>query len=1326
MICWNCRKPAPADAGEVLCLHCGERLEPDPEQALQACQHIQFLLKETERWESAPVRWRRELQAKYRARLAHLEPLCQAQEPPRPSLLAPVAEAPTTAQEAAAIPQEARDVAEGPPSPSEGGGGGWGNEASVEPVEPVAARPPQPTPRTGIHRPVVAPSDAKQSPQASKPGHQRLPAEELSVEEWLASGRPKEARQRARESAPQAAPSLGEGGPLPHSELQSQAWPEPRAPVDPGESLDDLRQVLAEKNVSGLMMLGACLLLAAYIGFLRAYWEEGIGKQLAALSMVISPAFFFGFAHWLRDRLPQSSRMMSVLGGILLPIGLLTVNHFHVLGLDLPSQIWSPLSFIISAALLLFQAYRLPEVACLYLAVLSAFLAGLTTGNNFLLALCSFGGAAAILYFHSQSTSPDFKPHYQRISHLLAAGGLLSGVMRTQQSFESSATVFLVGAVYYAGSAYLGRSVYALWVSAVSGLVGFWALQYLLHLSSPMLGLCSLLQGSFYLSRGKSLMESEDEEEKALGAVSYFLGVALTGAVLCLTLGSALIVGVWDNFAKYSAAEQALCIFTGALGFVYYTVAAYYYRKPSLLYMSAASFAYGYFVLAVVVWQAPGLSRFLLVLLPLAWQFAVLSLRSVVPRDYLTPWIISSSVLAALVLPLNVAAQVTHPSPYDLWLYLAGASIFLGAALWQGDGAFLYPGLLSVVVAYTTFLLIQPPHEVKPNVGVLYFPLVGALAALAWWLDRRQQRDFALPLARTSLAMALLFSLIQPVFFFEHKYAYTTLPLVLYGLGFLVAGLMFATWSFLTTPFAQFAYGWSSLCLLSALAAGDAMGETGIGIALVLCVLGVVLGAFQGRAGSSGAWHTWCRAQIPAGLLWSLAPTVFGPAHLALGGALVWALPALLVPVVEDAPVEGEPLTDSNLPRQWVWAALTATLLGFLGAARVNFAPSACLGLLGLAAIQLAVSWRWTDGPANLCALVSTVLGVGGLVRGEPHDVLFPSWWLVQLVFGGYAFACRASRPAIYQVAQASAKVLGVGILIVLPHDGWGCVTALLYGTFYSVAGVMAGSKFEFKAGSLLLGWSLFLAQVHLHCDASTAALAWAGLAWLYLGLSAVLPLMRGFCLQFGPALTILTWLFAGFLERGQGVPALTLAAALWAVRGLMVPEWVGGEEGTAQDPTLTPLGPYNYHVAFAFVYTAWLQVMPKGLPVEAWTAPVGLWFLLWTELLRGSSHPTSSAWRHVGLALLLVPSVVLSVASGTHLTYALVFGVMALGLGTVLSQQVYMSSGIGGVLITVAIQALIVAVAFPWYVWALGAAVLIISLALYTDYRRKKQIPID
>jgi len=1240
--CWNCRKSASDDPSELFCAHCGEALKPTQEQAQQSFAHIQFLLKECERWESAPARWRKELQTRYQSRLAYLEPLCQGLpasevEPPRPTLVAPVA----------------------------------------TPPEPAAAP----------HEP--ASSAAHLSPSAG-PVRQRLHPRYLE-------------------------------------ETPLEPLPPPSPPGPPGESLDDLRQAVAEQgNISGLMMLGATLLLAAYIGFLKAFWEEGLGKQLASLSMVVSPAFFFWFAHWLRERLPQSSRMMSMIGGVLLPIGLLSLNHFHVLGLNLPSTLWSPVSFGLSAAVLFFQAYHLPEVACLYLAALSAFLAGLTTGNNTLLAFGSFGGAAAVLYYYTQSTSPDLRPHYQRISHLLAAGGLLSGVLRSQYSFDSSATIFLVGAIYYGGSAYMGKSYGHLLVSAITGLVGFWAFQNMLHLSSPMLGLCSLIQGSLYLSRGKRLMESDDPEERALGELSYSLGVGFTGVILCLTLGWTFVSGIWETFARFSDSEKALCVLTGSLGTLYYAFASYHYRKPDLLYLAATCCAYTYLGLVMLtpgnpfdlppgqaptsaLWQAADLYRFLLALLPLFWQLAAVALRKWIPREYLSPWIISAAMLTAVVACINLVAQLSQPAGpagYDLWLYLASTLVYVVAALWQRDGAFLYPGLFALVVAYTTFLLDQPHHEVHPNAALLYLPLTFGLALLTWLLDRRQERNYATPIGRVALFLGLFFTLIQLAIMAKSGYESALTPLLIYGVGFLVAGLAFSQWTLLTTPFQDFSFVWSSLTLLTALADADGFGDWGYGMALLLCAAGAIAGALLGAAGPT--WRAWCRAQIPSGLIWSLAPTILGPSQFAVGGAVVWALPALLLPVREDS------------VRQWVWAAMAATVLGATGVFRVGFDHDACLVLTAVAGIQLVVCWRWIEPAANLCALVSTVLGVGGLVHAEPHEILFPTWWTVQILFAGFAFACKARRPGLYDVAQASAKFLAVGILVVLPHDGWGCVTAILYGSLYSVAGLMSGSTWEFSAGSFLMAWSLFLVQLHLHWEAAAASVAWAALAWAYLLAGLLLPSVRGFCYRFAPALTVPAWLLGGFIV--DGTLGLGLAAAMWAARGILVPEFTSDEESVPTDLSLAPLGPANYHVAFFFAYTAWLHLVPSSFPSEAYTAPIGLWFLLWTELLRGSHHPHAEGWRRTGLVILLTPSVFLSLFDSSHGITALILGCLALVLGTALSQKAYMSLGPLALFIEIGIQALKQAVKFPWYVWALGAAVLIIGLALYTDYRRKNQ----
>ena len=73
--CWNCRT-LPDHASDEFCSRCGESLKPNSEQARLTHSHIQFLLKEVERWESAPPRWRRDLQARYKSRLQFLEPIC--------------------------------------------------------------------------------------------------------------------------------------------------------------------------------------------------------------------------------------------------------------------------------------------------------------------------------------------------------------------------------------------------------------------------------------------------------------------------------------------------------------------------------------------------------------------------------------------------------------------------------------------------------------------------------------------------------------------------------------------------------------------------------------------------------------------------------------------------------------------------------------------------------------------------------------------------------------------------------------------------------------------------------------------------------------------------------------------------------------------------------------------------------------------------------------------------------------------------------------------------------------------------------------------------
>ncbi|CAN0445736.1 unnamed protein product, partial [Phaeothamnion confervicola] len=148
------------------------------------------------------------------------------------------------------------------------------------------------------------------------------------------------------------------------------------------------------------------------------------------------------------------------------------------------------------------------------------------------------------------------------------------------------------------------------------------------------------------------------------------------------------------------------------------------------------------------------------------------------------------------------------------------AFVFLGAALWQRQAAFLYPGLTAVVVGYTTFLLNQPHHDVHPNVGLLFFPLVAVLAGISYSLDRSGARDFATPVARVSLGLGIFFCLGQLAYMAAEQYATVVLPLVLYGAGFAGAGWLFGnyvteedrvgpSWTLAGTAWGDFAYCWS-------------------------------------------------------------------------------------------------------------------------------------------------------------------------------------------------------------------------------------------------------------------------------------------------------------------------------------------------------------------------------------------------------------------------------------------------------------------------------------------------------------------------------------
>ncbi len=715
--------------------------------------------------------------------------------------------------------------------------------------------------------------------------------------------------------------------------------PEPLTPVSPLPSPDSLTGFLHEQNIRWFHYLGAMLLFTSGVGYLRSQWN-GAGKQLVALLLVLSPAFFFWAAARIHERLPVSSRLFSILGGLLLPSGLLAANQFHLLGLNLPLRPWSSLSFAVTAFVVLRMAGRLHEVACLYLGGLSLFLCLVTGAPTSVIAGLLTLGAAALFLVFGRIADDDFRPHYYGLSQGLAGLGLACALPSLARGPSvSPLVVLLFGSVFFASSAYLNGGAGALKLSAaVTCAAGFLAVRWL-GLGPAALVVLGLTSGALYLSAARRLPADEEE----LIDLSFRLGSSLTAFMV----GSGL---VWQLLSGAAPRPELLSsCFVALLASGYYAAVAWFYRRPGWVYASAATAAYAWYQATALL---DGPRPLAMGLLALACVVAAWRAKR---RDYATP-----AVNVALGVALGSGLLQAHSSPF-VWGCMAAT--YALAAAWLRQPQALYLTGFGLTLGYAAAL----PPGTRPGLALL--PYVVALGLLAL----RLPFAYALPLARTALVLACGGAL----------FSQGGSTLFGYALAFAVAGWLYRDWVWLTRPAREGLWMQAALCVPGSVAAHGAPALLAVSAALLLASQKKTL-ARPGLEFSALVWT----AALP-----------FGPDPIArLGTPLLWAAAVWLA-----AELQGRRLTPVlvglvvvSLPGGALAKALSALFVARAGF-KLDWRPAAWVGVLlaalaydgrhpwmwwlfqaGLAAVA-ALAWR-TGRRALAQELARTIVVIGGLV----------------------------------------------------------------------------------------------------------------------------------------------------------------------------------------------------------------------------------------------------------------------------------------------------------------------------------------------------------
>lgn len=359
MKCWNCLQPA--SKGESICTACGQALKPNPMQATNAKSRLEYLLHESKQWEFLPPEVRQALSRVYQGRLDRLETTGTgaAKTWPETDWTDPLLMGPLTRNGLSSLPETKTERL----APSA--------LASFLPAlaepEPALLSPNVPALEPAPSDTVALTSLDLEPPDPAKPGATADGALALSP--------------AARQTSPV------------EETLRPAAESLPPFASEPSAQDSLAEKILAEADIRWFHSLGALLVVAAVVGWLRATWD-GYGKNLAGLMILLSPAALHAVAYAMRRSVPISSRLLSILAGLLTAPALLAVEIFDFLPTAVrPADYWT-FAFLASGSLLTWQAQAMRERVPLFVGALCMVMAGWSQGPLVTSAICLMVGFA--------------------------------------------------------------------------------------------------------------------------------------------------------------------------------------------------------------------------------------------------------------------------------------------------------------------------------------------------------------------------------------------------------------------------------------------------------------------------------------------------------------------------------------------------------------------------------------------------------------------------------------------------------------------------------------------------------------------------------------------------------------------------------------------------------------------------------------------------------------------------------------------------------------------------------------------------------------------
>jgi len=1102
-----------------------------------------------------------------------------------------------------------------------------------------------------------------------------------------------------------------------------------------------LSAFLEEANIRWLLVLGGLLLASAGIGLLSSQWSAH-GRTFVPLALLAAPLGCFLAARRLRASLPYSSRVLALLGGLLLPIGLVSVRLFELGGLSVAWSPWNFAVFAFSSSVLLALGWSLSEPLCLYLASvgLAASSAALASWIKhppaFGLGCLAVAVVFLIAALRGGLRLAPFRSHLFGLSQALTGLGLLSTfpafITRSPGPPLGDLSLLVLGATFMAGAGFLQRSRAAVLWSAPAALAAILLLG--LHSGHPpiLLGYALVALGGLYSGVGHFLRHHDTQAGAAEAAL--FVGTVLMGVPLALLLTAFLVDGVGGNFGSTPASELRTAVGVALAAAALHALAGAACAMPRLFYASTAALAYAWFLGSVLVHrQQPGLYGLDMSWLPLAWVLLAMLLRRTLPAPGLKALIHSALLLSLLPAPLNLAMKALHlpgaEASAPATLLLTTLALVLATPLLR-SGRILYLASLWGFLAYDLGwhrVLRAMGASATENLALDFLPLLAALAGLALLLHRRNGPEFAVPVARSTLLLAVGLGCWQ----LDPDCATRPLAataLFLYGVGFAALAQPFRNWAFLHLS------GTRLLAHLAAMALAGSLwvlgGDGDAASHLALLAFSTVALLLTRTPLPDSAREALAHVGLACGPLICLAgPEAAGPAPLvqallANGPGLAWLAwswhtrtPGWLVAgsvlqVLLSATLQihhGHPALGHTLPGLVGMILMT---LGLALRAGGQTEPSATEPALG------------QDRSPNLkLGLVPAWLFAGAAWDGIlfsmrcPEETRIHLWGLFWLLLCALALLRRSRNLQEGQILEACAWV---SALLYLARATLAPGASFLQADLLVASVLLSVGWYRPQPASFILGWGLLAlapvqAEVAVLSDGPLPGRAGIGLAVLV----AAAAMLGPAALRAGRGLLAETLApLARVTALGAGVLSLTETNPDWATTGLVATA-IGLWIQAARKPSRL-----DWHLGFLAAWGAWAtQLQHADITTgEAWLTLPALWLLFWGERHRAEGQRTVADFlAGSGLLLGLGPSLLATAWAGpTWHALFLVAGALALLLlGVGRRVRVHTVGSSFALLAEIAIQALQLAARMPWWYVALAAGLLLVGLGVLFERRR-------